>query len=444
MKSMQLRLGIGLFISLISVFIALWWLTSSSIRHLAEESVAEHLEHDAQSILAATDIDAANNIKLDIDRIEPIYLQPFSGDYYQVITGKQVIRSRSLLDHSLTIKALSNGENNKFYVTGPQQQPLIIMVYGYAKQNQVITIAVAEDLSPTLARIAWFQYRYAVIALALLLVLIALQVIILRSGFARLERIQHQIRALEQGEITQLDMDVPLEVAGLVNEVNWLLNVLEQRLQRSRNALADLAHSLKTPLTVLQQLPREAALKSQPEICHTLQTQTSNMQRMMDRVLKRARMAGSGPAIVKFDMKQEIPVLINILQSMYRDKNLIITFTAPEKGVLLIDREDMLELTGNLLDNACKWAKSRVNLQLYINHAVHLLVEDDGPGVSETNIATLTQRGTRLDEAVSGHGLGLPIAQLIVEQYGGQLNMRRSIDLGGFCVEALLHVTKSM
>ena len=344
------------------------------------------------------------------------------------------------LDENRQQVITETGETNKLYVSGPRQQPLIIMVYGYTKQNQVITIAVAEDLSPTLARIALFQYRYTVIAL----VLFAFQVIILRSGFHRLARIQQQIRALEQGEITQLDMDVPQEVAGLVNEVNWLLNVLEQRLQRSRNALGDLAHSLKTPLTVLQQLPREAALKSQPEICHTLQTQTSNMQRMMDRVLKRARMAGSGPAIVKFDMKQEIPVLINILQSMYRDKNLIITFTAPEKGVLLIDREDMLELTGNLLDNACKWAKSRVNLQLDINHAVHLLVEDDGPGVSETNIATLTQRGTRLDEAVSGHGLGLPIAQLIVEQYGGQLNMRRSIDLGGFCVEALLHIAKSM
>lgn len=97
---------------------------------------------------------------------------------------------------------------------------------------------------------------------------------VLRSGFHRLARIQHQIRALEKGEISQLDTDVPQEVAGLVAEVNWLLNVLEQRLQRSRNALGDLAHSLKTPLTVLQQLPREAALQSQPKICHTLQTQT--------------------------------------------------------------------------------------------------------------------------------------------------------------------------
>jgi signal transduction histidine kinase len=441
MKSLQLRLAVGLFISLFSVFIILWWLTSSSIRTLAEESVAEHLEHDAVSILAAINTDAANNITLNINQIEPIYLEPFSGDYYQVITNSQVIRSRSLLDQDYVIQALSPGETNKLYITGPMHQPLIIMVYGYSKLNRDITIAVAEDLTPTLARIAAFQYRYTLIALVLLLLLIVVQVIILRSGFHRLARISQQIRALEQGERTQLETDVPQEVAALVHEVNWLLKVLDQRLQRSRNALGDLAHALKTPLTVLQQLPRETVLKSQPEICHILQTQTTNMQNRLERVLKRARMAGSGPTVAKFDIKQEIPDLIKVLQSMYRDKNLTISFIEPENSTLLIDREDMLELAGNLLDNACKWAKYRVNLSFYVNQMVHLIVEDDGPGVSDADIATLTQRGTRLDEAVNGHGLGLSIAQSIAEQYGGKLILRKSNKLGGFCVEAMLRKT---
>ncbi|MFA5922824.1 MAG: ATP-binding protein [Methylococcaceae bacterium] len=438
MKSLQLRLGVGLFISLFSVFIILWWLTSSSIRYLAEESVAEHLEHDALSILAAINTDAANNITLNINQIEPIYLEPFSGDYYQIITNGQLIRSRSLLNQDFAVQTVSPGKKRKLYITGPKLQPLIIMVYGYNKLDRNITIAVAEDLSPTLARIASFQYRYTLVALVLLLLLIVVQVMILRRGFHRLARISQQIRALEQGERAQLDTDVPQEVAALVQEVNWLLKVLDQRLQRSRNALGDLAHALKTPLTVLQQLPREAALKPQPEICHILQTQTTNMQKMMERVLKRARLAGSGPTFTKFDIKQEIPALIKVLQSMYRDKNLTISFIAPETATLLIDREDMLELAGNLLDNACKWAKSRVNLYFDSNKVIHLIVEDDGPGVSDADFATLTQRGTRLDEAVSGYGLGLSIAQSIAEQYGGQLILRRSNELGGFCVEAVL------
>ncbi|MDD5460445.1 MAG: ATP-binding protein [Methylococcales bacterium] len=438
MKSLQLRLGIGLCISLISVFIILWGLTGSSIRNLAEETVAEHLEHDAESIVSAIYIDAANNLALNTERIEPVYLEPFSGDYYQIITDAQVIRSRSLLNQDIVTQVVPPGEKRKLYSVGPNLQPLMLIVYGYNKLGRDITMAVAEDLSPTLARIAAFQHRYTLIALVLLLLLIIVQVIILRTGFHRLTCISQQIRALERGQRAQLDTDVPQEVVALVHEVNWLLKVLDQRLQRSRNALGDLAHALKTPLTVLQQLPRKAELKSQPAVCQILQTQTANMQNIMERVLKRARMAGSGPTFRMFDIKQEITALIKVLQSMYRDKNLSISFAEPETATLLIDREDMLELAGNLLDNACKWAKSRVNIYFDIGEAIHLIVEDDGPGVSDNDFAKLTQRGARLDEAVSGHGLGLAIAQSIAEQYSGQLILRRSDKLGGFYVEAIL------
>ena len=442
MKSLQLHLGIGLFISLIIVFTILWWLASNSMHYLAEDSVAEHLEHDALSILAALSIDADNNITLDVNRVEPIYLESYSGDYYQVVTRDQIIPSRSLMGQNFDIRMLSVGQTQKLYVTGPKQQPLIIMVYGYSKSDRNITIAIAEDLSPTMARIASLQRRYTLISLVLLLLLIIVQVIVLRMGFYPLVRIQKQIRALGTGDRTQLDTNVPQEVAVLVSEFNWLLNVMDQRLQRSRNTLGDLAHALKTPLTVLQQLSQDEILESQPEFCNALQTQTGNMQRTMERVLKRARLAGEGSATLKFDIQREMPTLIRVLQNIYRDKNLSITFSAQEDKPLLIDREDMLELIGNLLDNACKWAKSEVTVAFNINGEVHLIVEDDGPGVSEDDIIRLTRRGTRLDEAVDGHGLGLSIARIIAEQYGGQLNMGRSGKLGGFYVEALLRKPK--
>ena len=443
MKSLQLRLGIGLLISLISLFIALWWLTSSSVRTLAEDFSASHLEHDAESILSALHLDTNNTFSLDNQQIEPVYRVPFSGQYFLVMVNQQVLRSPSLVDQDFTVPHLPDTVTKRLHAVGPKQQPLIIMAYGYSKQGQAITVAIAEDLSPSLAKINVFQYRYTAIALTLLLLLIIIQLYILQRGFHPLKKIQQQIQALQQGEIAQLDTNVPKEVSALVNEVNNLLKVLTQRLQRSRNALGDLAHALKTPLTVLQQLSREETLDLYPDLRDNLVTQTTTMQRMMDRVLKRARLSGSGSAMLKFDIEEEMLSLIHALKSMYRHKNLNIHFVAPAACTLLIDREDMLELTGNLLDNACKWAKSTVMLSIEIDQLIRLRVEDDGLGVSEKALASLVQRGTRLDETVNGHGLGLAIAQLITEQHGGQLILGRSTALDGFCATALLSTHSS-
>jgi len=439
MKSLQLRLGVGLLISLITVFFTLWWLTADAVRALAEDAMAAHLEHDAESILAAVHTDASGSLAVDVAQIEPVYLQPKSGQYYRVTSRNQTLRSLSLGDRDFPAPALPPGLSKRFYRDGPEGQPLMIMAYGYRKHDRSLTVAVAEDLSPTLTLIETFETRFTLWSGVLLLFLILVQIVILRGGFRSLVRIQQQLRSLERGERTQIDTDVPYEVVALVREVNWLLKILDQRLQRSRHALADLAHALKTPLTVLQQLPREEALALHPEIRGVLQAQTGNMQKLMERVLKRARLAGSGPSVAKFDVRREIPALIQVLQSMYRDKKLRIDFVAPEAGALHIDREDLLELTGNLLDNACKWAKSRIKLTFHCNGRIRLIVEDDGPGVSDDDLAILTQRGARLDEEVSGHGLGLAIAQWIAEQYRGRLTLRRSDELGGFCVEAELN-----
>jgi signal transduction histidine kinase len=443
MKSLQLRLGIALSVSLICVVTLLWWQTKLSIRQLVEDNVAEHLEHDAEAILAAVYSVSPSTIALIKTDIEPVYAKLNSGQYYWVISGPQIIKSPSLGDSPLSIPTVAPGTRQRIYLSGPGQQPLLTMVFGYRKDDRPITVAIAEDLSSPLLLITEFQQRFSMIAAVLLLVLVLVQIVILRKGFQPLVRLQKQLRALERGERSQIDTDVPLEVSALAGEFNRLVAVLDQRLQRSRNALADLAHALKTPLTVLQQLPREDAFRQHPELSEILIAQTTHMQRLMERVLKRARLAGSGPAAAKFDSQQEIPALVQVLKNMYRDKNLTIRFSAPTVELLPVDREDMLELAGNLLDNACKWARSTIAIRLECNRAVRLIIEDDGPGVEESEIERLMQRGARLDESVSGHGLGLSIAKLIAEQYGGRLLLSRSKDLGGFWVEAVLYTADS-
>lgn len=438
MKSLQLRLAIGLLISLLCAVSLLWWHTQHSIRQLAEDNVAEHLEHDAEAIFAAIYADSPATLALNDTGLEPVYRRLHSGQYYWVASGGQVIQSPSLGNSQLAVPMLAAGSRQRVYLNGPQQQPLLIMIFGHQKGGRPITVAIAEDLTPTFKLIEDFHQRFTIIAAVSLLILVLVQMVILRQGFRPLARLQTQLKALERGERSQIDTNVPLEISKLVGEFNRLLTVLEQRLQRKRNALADLAHALKTPLTVLQQLPRDDAFRQHPELSEILTAQTTQMQRLMERVLKRARLAGASPVAAKFDMHQEIPALIKVLINMYREKDLIIRFSAPTPSIVPIDREDMLELAGNLLDNACKWARSRVSIKLEFNQAMRLVIEDDGPGVKEPEIEKLIQRGSRLDESVNGHGLGLSIAKLIVEHYGGKILIGRSIDLGGFCAEAII------
>jgi signal transduction histidine kinase len=434
-NSIQIKLSLGLFVSLVFAFSYLWQTTNESMRSLSENYLAQHLEHDAESILAAIKIDGMNNITLNLDQIEPIFSRPYSGQYYQIIANNTVIRSRSLWDQELLVPELGAGEQKRIYLQGPDKQPLIVIVYGFYKQGLKYTIAVAEDLSPTLDSQQAFQYRYSYTVGILLVFLIACQFVLLRLNFQPFKNIQKQITQLRQGDLEQLDSKVPDEAVDLVKEINHLLTVIENRLQRSRNALGDLAHSLKIPLTVIQHITESEPLKSQPEICQSLQKQTTNMQGIMQRVLKQARFSGDGIAITKFNARKEVPDLINVLQSIYQDKEISIQFTMTGQDTVAIDREDMMELMGNLLDNACKWAKSSVEISINNMQDLHILIEDDGPGISEQKMAQLLERGKRLDEMKEGHGLGLSIVSYMVQQHGGQLKLSRSSRLGGLSVE---------
>jgi len=438
MNSIQVKLSIGLFISLVLAFSYLWQSTNDSISALSKQYVVQHLKHDAESILNALSVDDKNKLSLNLKQIEPVYLRPFSGQYYLIKTKNKLIRSRSLWDQTLLIPDLIAGEQKIFSLIGPEKQPLLIIASGFNKQGMTYTIAVAEDITPTLIGQQNFQYKYSYTVGGLLVFLLACQALILRLSFRPFKHIQRQIKQLRQGELQQINLQVPDEVLDLVGEINHLLKVMENRLERSRNALGDLAHALKIPLTVIQQLTNSPILKAQPEICDSLQKQTNNIQGVIQRVLKQARFSGEGVVIAKFNAREEVPELIQVLQSMYREKGISIQYTQTGKDVIAIDREDMMELLGNLLDNACKWAKSKITISIDNHESVQIMIEDDGPGISKENRVKLIKRGIRLDEMNEGHGLGLSIVQYMVEQYEGQLKLDHSNQLGGLLVKVTL------
>jgi len=441
MRSLQSRLSLGLFVSLILAFAIMWFLVSHASRYLAEGYIATRMEHDVESLLTAVQFNQEGNLSLDSRRINPIFNQPFSGHYYKVMSNTMQLRSRSLWDQDLQVRPLKSGQSQRLYLHGPQRQPLLLLVRSFTKSEHPVTIAVAEDLSALDAELAHLQRYFILAAILLLAVLIGVQGLILHAGLRPLEKTRRELQALAQGELSLLDTNVPGEISPLVMEINHLLDILDKRLSRSRNALGDLAHALKKPLTVLGQLAQQPAMANNRDLQQTLNAQLESMQAQLTRILRRARLAGEGPVGRQFLVEEEINALLASLRQMYHDKSLNFEQRIPAKLTLAVDREDMLELIGNLLDNACKWATNTVRISIARNPSGTLImVEDDGPGIDKSKLDELPRRGLRLDESIQGHGLGLAIVQDIVDGLGAQLQLQQSPDLGGLLASVQLNI----
>lgn len=443
MKSIQTRLNSGLALSLIVVFVLLGIGVSVSFRMLAEGYMLSRLEHDAESLLAALVMrPPTREPELRADRLNPVYQRAFSGHYYRIDIDSQVLRSRSLWDQDLTVPDVDVGASTHLRQAGPEDQLLLMHVARYRKAGRDVRIAVAEDLSPIRAEVRRFQLRYALFGVVALVLLLLLQRAILRRGLAPLTTTTQELAELERGERTQLQESVPREIRPLVAQINRLLMTLHQRLQRSRNAMGNLAHALKTPLTLLGQIADREDHFRDPQVAAQARTLVEKIRTLTERELKRARLAGAAAPGGRVHLAAEIEALSAVLRQIYRERALRIDVEIPTDLHLAADREDMHELFGNLLDNACKWARSRVRVRAEQHgNGIRVIIEDDGPGRDVEELERLNLRGVRIDEdATPGYGLGLSIVQDVLDHYGGQLTLGRSAELGGFRVEVVLGV----
>jgi len=449
--SLKGRLGWGLSVSLVTLFAVQSVVVGIMIRSLAESRIASRLSHDAESILVAIEFSAARpdrnvrntqpdqNVRLNPTRIDPIYNRPYSGHYYLVEAAGERLRSRSLWDHALAAD-LNQRNPDGIYLSGPQNQPLLVVVHHFTRGDQAIRVAVAEDLTALLVAVRRAQWQYGLMSLGALILLLAVQRSIVSATLRPLDGVRADIAALERGELAALRETVPNEVRPLVAEFNRLLALMGGRVERSRNALGNLAHALKTPLTLLTQLGEQSELSAHPQLVQRLDRETGKIGILVERELKRARLAGAATPGQLVDLNDALNGLSTVLQAVYRDKRLRIDIAVPAGLQVAADREDMMELFGNLMDNAAKWATTtvRVSATQDADGGVTVTVDDDGPGCPPEQIAGLTSRGTRADESAPGHGLGLAIADEVVGSYGGELILGDNTALGGFRAQVIL------
>lgn len=444
MKSLHARLRLGLLLTLVVLLTGQWWVVSRSLSHLAEDLFAEEITNAADALLAALTFTEDGAAKLDTTSQKPAFQTPFSGHYFAIHTEQNTVWSRSLWDFSLPIRNVGLGQRLSERTQGPQNSHLLMITSHFIKQNRDVTIVVARDLSPLISHLRIFQMHYATASLVALIVLVALQALIVHGGLRPLETIRREIGALQSGRLTALRENVPHEIQPLVREINALLTVTTQRLVRFRHAAADLAHGLKTPLAVLSQLINHPTLQGDTSLQQQLREQLSALQNRTTKELSRARIAGSGHAGQHFALGSEVADLWRVLDRSHQPKNLVFSLQSPAEMILPFDREDMLELLGVLLDNACKWAHARILLSVHTTQDSAIFsIEDDGPGCPPERLQRITERGARLDESVPGHGIGLAIARQIVEDYKGVLSLNSSPQLGGLRVSFELPMTSS-
>lgn len=439
MRSLKARLGISLAISLVALFILEWFVVSPAIRNLTDDYVLSRLRLDTTSLLALVNLREDGTPEVDESRLEPLYRRPLSGHYFQVLTADgRPVRSRSLWDEAFPVPMAPPGEVSHVQVVAPSGQQLLVLVSGFEKQGHHLTLAIAEDITPLKREFGQFQNAYMVASLIILGSLIAIQSLIVHLSFRSLHRVRQDITRLERGEISEIGESAPTEVRPVVQEMNRLLRVLEERLRRSRNALGNLAHALKTPLTLVMQLAEREDMEKAPEARAQLREYTTILHHRLERELRRARLAGGASVNQRLVLDDEIPPLVETVRSLYPDMDLDISCCIPQPTVFRGDREDVLELLGNLLDNACRWACHKITVTVEHTSRLYLTVEDDGPGCPADVLQHLTKRGLRLDESIPGHGLGLAICKDIVQQYNGDIVFGRSNQLGGFLVEVTL------
>lgn len=414
-------------------------------RHV-ERRVAIELGVDLNQLVSSLTKTQDGGIEVGTPPAEPRFLQPLSGLYWQIteVPNGTTLRSRSLWDEMLILPTdeLARGEMHHHTITGPGGASLLAVERSVSLPESLggRTIRAAVALDRAEVHAAGFAFASDLLPFLALLaaVLILAAWIQVGVGLRPLDTIRGRLEQVRSGHTARLGRSFPDEVCPLASEIDHLLDAQEKAVARARARAADLAHGLKTPLTVLAADARELRSRGEKHLADEIETVTAGMRRHVERELVRARTGfrtQTGPAQPVRPIFNQV---VEVLRRAPNGQRLSWEIDCGDGVGVRLDAQDLTEIVGNLAENAAAWAKSTVRFHCRADaDAVTLQVEDDGPGVPEERVDAVLARGGRLDETRPGSGLGLAIVSDLVEVYRGSLALRRS-SLGGLLAEVRL------
>jgi signal transduction histidine kinase len=451
-NSLALRLFVSATVWIVVILAVTGVVLSSIYREAAERAFDRRLGVHLRTLVADVATppeDAADRTAPSLG--EPLFELPLSGWYWQVTklnSQKPDIRSsRSLWDKSLPHLdelgiAIDAEGVRRSYVVGPEDQKLRMIERTVdLGEDGRFRIAVAGDSQEIDEETRSFDQALVATFGVLAVVLLLTTMFQVRFGLAPLKRLSESLTAIRSGNAERLEGQFPVEIEPLARETNALIDANRQIVERARTHVGNLAHALKTPLSVVV---NEATARGADAFASKVKEQADIMRDQVARHLERANMAARLTVVGTItDVHPVVTALARTLEKLYRDRGIAIDLNASPNARFQGERQDLEEMVGNLVDNACKWARSRVSIEVSAvrteqrKQVVRIVVDDDGIGLTPQQREQVAHRGQRLDETKPGSGLGLSIVVELAALYGGNLTLGAA-PTGGLRAELVL------
>ncbi len=436
MRSLNSRVLVAAGLVLAAFLSTAGFALDQAFRDTAMTSVRERLTGRVYMLLGMVDLDVPTDIVVSLALPDPVLSTPDSGHYAQFFegTGKRVWNSRSML--GISFEGPTDRSVGKFIFSDSESstgEALFVLSYtvlweGAGSESAVYTVQVAENERAFIAQVARFRQSLWLGFFGIGVVLLLVQTVIFRWGLKPLRDVAVEVNRIERGEKSEISGEYPLELQSLTKNLNALIRTNDSSLKRYRNALGDLAHSLKTPLAVLRTTVDRGTLSDSADAA--LSESLDRLDATINYQLHRAAAAGRSAIGGSFEIQIDIDRIVDSLRKVYADRPISIGAEIQRGTRFRGDRGDLLEIVGNVADNACKWARSEVRIDIGYRgdrndpqrRSLVIEIRDDGTGMPEESITRALQRGARLDESTAGHGIGLAVVKDLVEEvYNGEL-----------------------